>query len=304
MSAEARLLPLDAPVTKPGGGRTWWPALYRTPVTLWKDDITDYAAALTYYAILAILPSLLVTVLAFGLISPDTAEQFIAHVTHYAPGQSGGELHDLLAGALDRHSAAWTLLAAGTASALWSSSSYLAVFRRALHHMHRVPDRRSPWRKAHRILATALALLVLLAVTALVLILSGPVVTGIGHLLHLDSGVPFVWSLIRWPLLLTLVAVLVVVLFHTGPVSAHRRRHSLPGGTLAAALWLTVSAGFALYTSLLGTYSRLYGSLAGIVVFLIWLWLSNLALLTGAQFTAELHRGHRADEQGAEPSAA
>ncbi|MGW1638527.1 YihY/virulence factor BrkB family protein [Streptomyces lavendulae] len=290
MSAEARLLPLDdAPTAPDSRSNGWWSALRRTPVTLWQDDLTDCAAALTYYAILAILPSLLVTAVAFGLISPDTAERFIAHVTHYAPGPSGTELHGLLASALDQHSAAWTLLAAGTASALWSASSYLAVFRRALHRMHRVPDRRSPWRKGHRILAMALALLVLLAVTALVLILSGPVVNGIGHLLHLDSSVPFVWSLVRWPFLLALAAALVIVLFHTGPSRAHRR-HTLSGGALAAVLWLTVSAGFALYTSLLGTYSRLYGSLAGIVVFLIWLWLSNLALLTGAQFTAELQK--------------
>lgn len=269
---------------------SWWPALRRTPVAMWNDDITDYAAALTYYAILAILPALLITALAFGLISPRAAEQFIVGVTHYAPGQSGTELHDLLAHITAEHSAAFTLIAAGTASAVWSSCSYLAVFRRALHRMHRIADSRSPWRKAHRIVATALVLLVLLGVCALVLVLSGPVARTIGHLLHLDSGVTLVWSLVRWPLLLSLVALLVVVVFHTGPPSAHRRRYSLPGGVLAAALWLTVSAGFALYTSLLGTYSRLYGSLAGVVVFLIWLWLSNLALLSGAQFTAELQK--------------
>ncbi|WP_435881696.1 YihY/virulence factor BrkB family protein [Streptomyces xanthochromogenes] len=236
------------------------------------------------------LPALLVTALAFGLISPATAEQFISGVTHYAPGQSGPELRGLLAHITEEQSAVWTLMAGSITSAVWSSCSYLAVFRRALHRMHHVPDRRSPWRKAHRIVATALALLVLLGVCALVLILSGPVAKDIGHLLHLDSGVPFVWSLVRWPLLLSLVALLVVVVFHTGPPSAHRRRNSMPGGVLASVLWLTVSAGFALYTTLLGTYSRLYGSLAGIVVFLIWLWLSNLALLTGTQFTAELSK--------------
>ncbi|MEV7278759.1 YihY/virulence factor BrkB family protein [Streptomyces sp. NPDC093111] len=279
--------------------RSWWRALRRTPGTMWRDDITDYAAALTYYAILAILPSLLVTVLAFALIGPDTAQRFVAHVTHYAPGQSGPELRDLLDGALDQHSATWTLLAAGTVSAVWSSCSYLAVFRRALHRMHGVPDRRSPWRKAHRLLVTALVLLVLLAVSALVLILSGSVAGSVGAVLHLDAGVPLVWDLVRWPLLLFLVAVLVVVVFRTGPPSARRRRHSLPGGALAAVLWLTVSAGFALYTSVLGTYSRLYGSLGGVVVFLVWLWLSNLALLTGAQFTAELQRGASSEAGGA-----
>ncbi|MFC9793195.1 YihY/virulence factor BrkB family protein [Streptomyces sp. NPDC057695] len=271
-------------------GRTWWAALRRTPPTMWNDDISDYAAALTYYAILAILPTLLVTVIAFGLIDPATANEFIARVTHYAPGQSGSELHDLLVRTTDGRSAAWTLLVAGATSAVWSSCSYLAVFRRALHHMHRVPDSRSPWRTAPRIVATALVLLVLLGVCALVLILSGPLAQSLGHLLHLDGSVPVIWGLARWPLLLALVALLVVVVFSTGPSSARTRRHSVPGGVLAAALWLSVSAGFALYTSVMSTYSRLYGSLAGVVVFLIWLWLSNLALLAGAQFTACLHR--------------
>ncbi|MFD8208814.1 YihY/virulence factor BrkB family protein [Streptomyces sp. NPDC059695] len=294
MSADTRPSAPGHPAAAPSTSRDWWQALRRTPATLWKDDVTDAAAALTYYAILAILPALLVTVLAFAFVSPGTAEQFTAHVTHYAPGESGAELHELLGRALDRRSAAWTLLAAGAASALWSSCSYLAVFRRALHAMHRVPDRRSTWRRAHRILVTALVLLVLLVVGALVLILSGPVAKSVGSALHLDDSVSLVWTLVRWPLLLFLVAVLVVVLFRTGPPSARLRRHSLPGGTLAAVLWLCASAGFALYTAVLGTYSRLYGSLGGFVVFLIWLWLSNVSLLAGAQFTAELGRPRRA----------
>ncbi|MYR86462.1 YihY family inner membrane protein [Streptomyces sp. SID685] len=283
--------PLPAPPRRAcrmfaGPGRNWWPALRRTPVSMWNDDITDYAAALTYYAILALLPTLLVAVLAFGLFSPGTAEDFITQVTDYAPGQSGAALESMLT----QHSAVWTLLATGTASALWSACSYLAVFRRALHRMHRAPDRRSPWRRAPRIVLTALVLLSLLVVSGLVLLLSGPVAATLGRLLHLGSTAALIWSIARWPVLLCLVAVLVVVVFHTGPGPARRRRQSLPGGVLAAALWLIVSAGFTLYTALLGTYSRLYGSLAGTVVFLIWLWLSNLALLAGAQFTAELSR--------------
>nr|WP_240529620.1 YihY/virulence factor BrkB family protein [Streptomyces mangrovisoli] len=260
---------------------------------MWRDDISDYAAALTYYSILAVLPALLVTVIAFSLISRDTAEDFIAHVTAYAPGQSGGQLHELLSRTLKDGSAAWTLLCAGAVSALWSASSYLAVFRRALHRMHHEPDRRSPWRRAHRIVLTALALLGLLLTCSLVLLLSGPVAEGLGRLLGVGLVVARAWNVLRWPLLLGLVALLVTIVFHTGPVPARRLRYSLPGGALAAALWLGASGCFALYASALSTYSRLYGSLAGVVVFLIWLWLSNLALLAGAQFTAELRR--RAD---------
>ncbi|MGW0971314.1 YihY/virulence factor BrkB family protein [Streptomyces sp. NPDC002516] len=278
---------------RPHGPRTtafWWSALRRTPVSMWNDDVSDWAAALTYYAILAVLPAMLVMVIAFGLISPGTAEQFIAHVTAYAPAQSGAELHQALGEMLHRSSAAWLLLVTGAASALWSASSYLAVFRRALHRMHDVADHRSAWRTAHRLVLTALALLGLLVVSALVLLLTGPVAEAAGRLLGVDRTVAVAWNLLRWPLLMCLVALLVLVVFHTGPPAARRRRHTLPGGLLAAFLWLAVSAGFALYASVLGTYSRLYGSLAGPVVFLVWLWLSNLALLAGAQFTAELNR--------------
>ncbi|MFJ4482568.1 YihY/virulence factor BrkB family protein [Streptomyces longwoodensis] len=268
----------------------WWPALRRTPVSLWNDDISDYAAALTYYAILAVLPALLVTVLSFGLISPGTAQKLVAQVTAYAPGGSGADLHRVLVRALRADGAAWPLLAGGTVSALWSACSYLAVFRRALHRMHRAEDPRSSWHRAHRILLTALALLVLLAVSALVLLLTGPVAESVGRLFGLGAKVAWAWSLLRWPLLLCLVAGLVIIVFRHGPPPSRRRRHSVPGGVLAAGLWLAASAGFAAYASGFGTYSRLYGSLAGVVVFLVWLWLTNLALLAGAQFTAELVR--------------
>ncbi|WP_250400866.1 YihY/virulence factor BrkB family protein [Streptomyces cellostaticus] len=268
----------------------WWPALRRTPVSLWNDDISDYAAALTYYAILALLPAMLVAVLAFGLISPDTARDFVTHVTAYAPAESAADLHAALVRMLAVDGGTWPLLVAALASALWSASSYLAVFRRALHLMHRVRDVRSPWRKAHRIVLTALALLALLLTGSLALLLTGPLAETAGRVLGLGTTAAWAWNVLRRPLLLCLVALIVVVVFHTGPAEARRHGHSVPGGVLAAVLWLVVSAGFALYASTLGTYSRLYGSLAGIVVFLVWLWLSNLALLTGAQFTAELGR--------------
>jgi membrane protein len=257
-------------------------------VSLWNDDITDYAAALTYYAILAVLPAMLATVLAFGLVSPETAKEFVTHVTAYAPAESAGELHAALSRMLNADGGAWPLLTAGTVSALWSASSYLAVFRRVLHRMHRIEDCRSPWRKAHRIVLTAFALLALLLTGSLALLLTGPLAETVGRALGLGGTAAWSWSVLRWPLLLCLVALLVVVVFHTGPAPARRRGLYLPGGVLAAVLWLIVSTGFALYTSTLGAYSRLYGSLAGVVVFFVWLWLSNLALLTGAQFAAEL----------------
>lgn len=265
-------------------------ALRRTPVSMWNDDVSDWAAALTYYAILALLPGLLVTVSLIGLVSPDATDALIAHITAWAPADSGTALHQALRDMAEERSAALTLVVAGGVSALWSASSYLAVFRRALHTLHGVKDTRTAWRKAHRIVLTAAALLALLVLSALVLVLSGPLAESLGRGLGLGAAGATAWSLFRWPVLLCLVALLVLVLFRSGPPQARGVRHGLPGGVLAALLWLTASAGFTLYVSLSGTYSRLYGSLAGIVVFLVWLWLSHLALLAGAQFNAEAQK--------------
>ncbi|WP_369205469.1 YihY/virulence factor BrkB family protein [Streptomyces sp. PU-14G] len=267
--------------------RDWRTALRRTPLSMWNDDVSDWAAALTYYAILALLPALLVTVSLIGLVSPAATDELIEHITAWAPAQAGESLHQALHNMADERSAALTVVIVGGISAMWSASSYLAVFRRALHAMHAVEDRRPVLRKAHRIVLTAFAALGLLVTSALVLTLSGPVAQTIGRWLGMGGTGAVVWGLLKWPVLLCLVTLLVVVVFRTGPATPLARRYRLAGGVLAALLWLVASAGFTLCASL-SAYSRLYGSLAGIVVFLIWLWLSNLSLLAGAQFTAEL----------------
>ncbi|HWM38928.1 MAG TPA: YihY/virulence factor BrkB family protein [Streptomyces sp.] len=263
-------------------------ALRRTPVSVWNDDVTDWAAALTYYAVLAIFPALLVTVSAMGLAGTGATQELISRVTTVVPAESG----DLMAGVLkdmaDQRTAAWLLAAFGTAGSLWSASSYLSVFRRALHAMHGVRDHRPVWRTAPRIVLTALTLLALLVTSVFVLVLSGEVARTVGGFLGMDEVAADAWNTMKWPMLLCLAAVLVLILFRSGPAGTRGVRNRVPGGVLAVLLWLVASLGFALYTSHVGTYHRMYGSLAGIVVFLVWLWMSNLAMLIGAQFNAEL----------------
>jgi membrane protein len=278
----------------PAGGstptRSWGTALRRTPVSLWNDDLSDWAAALTYYAILALLPALLVTVSVIGLANPDATEALIADITAFAPAESGAALRRPLEAATHERTAVWLLVATGGVSAIWSASSYLAVFRRAMHAMHRVKDTRPALRKAHIIVASAVGLLVLLMASAFALVLTGPLARWLGRRVGLAHVGETLWAGLKWPVLLCLVACLILVLFRTGPRSARGIRQGLPGGILAAFLWLIASAGFALYATHIGSYSRLYGSLAGLVVFLIWIWFTNLALLAGAQFNVELAR--------------
>ncbi|MFE9780939.1 YihY/virulence factor BrkB family protein [Streptomyces sp. NPDC005775] len=286
-----------------GKPRHWPVALRRTPVSLWNDDLSDWAAALTYYAILALLPALLVTVSVIGLSSPGATDALIADITAFAPAESGAALRQPLEAATHQRTAVWLLVATGTVSAVWSASSYLAVFRRALHAMHGVPDTRPALRKAHIIVVSAIGLLLLLMASAFALVLSGPLARWLGHRMGLAHLGDAVWGVLKWPVLLCLVACLIMVLFRTGPASARGTRQSLPGGMLAALLWLAASAGFALYATYIGSYSRLYGSLAGLVVFLIWVWFTNLALLAGAQFNVELNRaGQRRDPARRSPA--
>ncbi|MFJ9768522.1 YihY/virulence factor BrkB family protein [Streptomyces erythrochromogenes] len=261
--------------------------LRRTAVRLWTDNLADHAAALTYYALLALLPALVIAVSVVGLLGGARRDALIADLTAYAPPQSAQVLRDALGGLPEAQSSMWALLLGGVVSALWSACSYLAVFRRALHTMHRVPDTRRPLRAAHTLVVHAGLLLVLLVVGAVGLVVSGPPARWAARAVGWSG--PEAVALLRWPVLLGVVTLLVLVLFRTGPVQSRGTRRGLPGGVLAALLWLAASGLFTLYTQL-DTYGRLYGSLAGIVVFVIWLWFANLALLTGAQFNAERAR--------------
>ncbi|MFD9337412.1 YihY/virulence factor BrkB family protein [Streptomyces sp. NPDC060028] len=261
--------------------------LRRTAVHVWTDNLADQAAALTYYAVLALLPALVIAVSLVGLLGDATGDRLVAELTSYAPPQSAVVLRDALAGLSAEHSSMWTLLIGGALSAVWSACSYLAVFRRTLHTMHRVPDTRTALRAAHMLVLNAVLLLILLVVGAVGLVVSGPLARRAAQATGGDG--PHGIVLLRWPVLLVVVTLLVLVLFRTGPAQSRGARRGLPGGVLAALLWLGASGLFTLYTEL-GTYGRLYGSLAGIVVFVVWLWLANLALLTGARFNAERAR--------------
>ncbi|MDB1087117.1 YihY/virulence factor BrkB family protein [Streptomyces sp. ACA25] len=282
-------------------GADWRAALRRTPVAVWNDDVSDWAAALTYYTVLALFPALLVAVSVTGLTYPGGAQEFIYHVTAMAPADSRAVLRSALEDMASRPAAAWLLIVLGTLGSLVSSVSYLSIFRRVQHAMHGVEDRHSLMRKLPRTILSALLLLSLLLSSALVVILTGDVMRTLGRALGTDGMAVALWDAAKWPLLLCLAAVLVLILFRTGPAEARAVRHGLLGGVLAVGLWLVASAGFAFYATQVGTYNRLYGPLAGFIVFLVWIWVTNLALLTGAQFNAELTRSAADRQRGEAP---
>ncbi|MFE0040674.1 YihY/virulence factor BrkB family protein [Streptomyces sp. NPDC059015] len=263
-------------------------ALRRTPVSVWNDDVMDWAAALTYYAVLALIPMLLVTVSLIGLADASQTGALIERAAALVPARTRPLLEETLRELTGRRSQVRLVAVIGFLGSLWSASSYLAVFRRALHAMHGVEDARSAWRTVPRAVVTACALLAALVSSALVLTLSGELAVALGGALGLDGAAVVTWDVLKWPLLLCLAATMVLLLFRSGPVPARGKRRRALGGGLAVLLWLAASAVFTSYTAHVGTYDRLYGPLTGFIVFLVWLWVSNLALLAGAQFEAEL----------------
>lgn len=288
-TGDARAAPAtDADDGGPAGRHTYSMALKRTVITAWDDSITDWAAAMTYYTFLALFPVLLVIVSVFGLSQPGATPGLIEHVTALVPAQSRDLIRSALQAMIRQRSDAWLLTGFGTAAALWSGSSYLSVFRRAIYAIHHTDSRRPVWRTAPRILISAAIVVSLLVASALALVLTGTLAAKLGRMLRIGSAPLTVWDALRWPVLLTLAITLVLVLYRSGPSWTRPIPLMAPGGILAVALSLASSAGFALYASHAATYGRLYGSLAGLAVFLIWIWLSNLALVIGVQFNAEL----------------
>ncbi|MDI5962010.1 YihY/virulence factor BrkB family protein [Streptomyces sp. SL13] len=266
----------------------WWAAVRRTPLTAWNQDVTDWAAALTYYAVLALFPVLLVVLSVIGLSIPAATPAVIDHLTDIVPAESRGLLRDAL-----RHTdggSAWLLIAFGGVSGMWSGSSYLAVFRRALHAMHQESAHRPVWKTAPLILLTTVTIIVMLLVSSIALLVSGDLAHRLGDAVGVGGAALAAWGVLRWVVLLAVAVVLILLLYRSGPEHARGVRRMAPGGALAVLLLMAVSFGFTEYAAHVSTYHRVYGSLAGLVVFLIWLWLSNLALLLGALFNVELAR--------------
>ena len=182
----------------------------------------------------------------------------------------------------------------GLALAIWSASGYVAAFMRASNSIYEVEEGRPIWKSLPTRVGTTLVLLVLLALTAIGVVLSGGVAEQVGKLLGLDSTVVDVWNIAKWPVLLVLVSLMFAILYYAAPNVKHPKFQWVsPGGVVAVVLWLLASAAFAFYVANFGSYNKTYGSLGGVIVFLTWLWISNIAVLFGAELNAELERGRQ-----------
>jgi membrane protein len=271
--------------------RSWWGVLRRTVREFQQDNLTDWAAALTYYSILSIFPAIIVLTAMLGVFGRPAIEALVTNVQSLAPG----EAKDLMLGALQQlgnsQSLAGLVAILGVLAAIWGASAYVGAFIRASNAVYEVAEGRPIWKTLPLRLALTIGLLVLTGIAAIGVVLTGSIADRVGQWLGIGSAGVVAWNIAKWPVLVILISLAIALLYWAAPnVRQPGFRWVSPGSALAVVLWGVSSAGFAFYVSNFASYNKTYGSLAGVIVFLVWLWISNLAVLLGVEFDAELTR--------------
>ena len=279
------------------GGGLWPAAAKRTFSEFADDQLTDRAAALTYYAVLAIFPGLLVVVSLLGLLGKSATQPLLTNFLNVAPSNVSQIIEPELKKLEAAHTSASFAAILGIVLALWSASAYIAAFMRAANAIYDVPEGRPFWKKTPQRVGITLLIMVMLVAAALIVVVSGGLARHVGQVLGIGSTAVTAWNIAKWPVLLIIVILMISVLYWLAPNAKRRRGFQLisPGGVIAVVVWLIASVLFAFYVANFSHYNKTYGTIAGVIIMLIWLWISNLAILLGAEFNAELERGRAAE---------
>lgn len=275
--------------------RSWLYVLKKTFREFSKDQCTDLAAALTYYSVLALFPALVAMVSLLGVFGQgqSTVDALLEIVDRIGPASAVDSLEPTIQRLATAESAGIALVI-GLLGALWSASAYVGAFGRAMNRVYEIGEGRPIWKLRPLQLIVTLFCIVLVGLAALSLVLTGPVAEAVGDQIGLGSTAVLIWDIAKWPVVLAVVTANIAVLYYATPnVKQPKFRWISVGAFVAILVWVIASAAFGLYVSMFSSYDRTYGSLAGVIVFLLWLWLTNNALLFGAELDAELERGRQ-----------
>jgi membrane protein len=273
--------------------------LKRTVAEFREDGLTDWAAALTYYGILALFPALIVLVSLVGLFgNPRTTTETLTEiVTSIGSPSSARTFAGPIESITSNRGTAGFGLVLGLAAALWSAAGYVGAFIRASNVIYEVREGRPAWKLRPLQMAVTLAMVILLATIALALVLTGPIVKAVAEPIGLSDAAVTAWNVAKWPAMIAVFVLMLAILYYASPNARLRGfRWVTPGSVVALVAWALASAAFALYVSNFGSYDKTYGTLAGVVVLLIWLWITNMAILFGHQLNAELERRKEIEE--------
>jgi len=272
---------------------SWLYVAKRTLSEFSKDQCTDLAAALTYYAVLALFPAIIALLSLVGLVGqgPKTAKTLVDMLK--TAGVSSPTIEKTIT-QLSNTPGAGLALIIGLATALWSASGYVNSFGRAMNRVYEIEEGRPVWKLRPVMLLVTLVSVILVAVVLVGLVVTGPAATAVGDTIGLGSTALLIWNIAKWPVMLAIVVFIVALLYYATPnVKQPKFRWLSIGALIAIVAWIVASAAFGFYVANFSSYNKTYGALAGVIVFLLWLWLTNLALLFGAELDAELERGRQ-----------
>jgi len=267
-----------------------------------KDELTDRAAALTYYGVLAVFPAMIALISILGLIGKPAIQPLVDNLGSLAPGPVRDLLVNMLNQLQTNQSAAGVTLAIGIVLALWSASGYVAAFMRSANVVYDIGEGRPVWKTLPVRFGVTVAVVVILALVAIGVVFTGILASRMGEVLGVGDTAVTVWNYAKWPVLVLLIAFVIALLYWAAPNVKRGFSWVTPGGLLAVLIWLAASALFGVYVANFSSYDKTYGSLAGVIIFLVWLWISNTAILLGLEFNAEMER-ERALQAGHPPSA-
>jgi membrane protein len=256
---------------------------------------------LTYYGVLSIFPALLALVSILGLFGDSAIQPLLDNLGSLAPGAVKDILTQSLQNLKQNQGAAGLFAVLGIAVAIWSASGYVAAFMKASNTVYDIQEGRPVWKTIPVRIGVTIVILVLLAISALLVVFTGGLARRAGDALGIgDTGV-LIWNIVKWPVLLVTVILMLAILYWAAPnVRQHGFRWVSPGSFLAVVMWIIASGLFSLYVAFFSSYNKTYGALAGVIIFLIWLWITNIAVLFVVEFDAELQRA-RAIEAGHPP---
>jgi membrane protein len=270
-----------------------FPTLKRTATEFSEDNLTDWAAALTYYGLLSLFPALIALVAILGLFGdPESTTSTITDaVTAIGPSSAAETFSGPIESITSNRSGAGIALIVGLVLALWSASGYVGAFMRASNIIYETPEGRPFWKLRPLQMLVTLVMIILLAIVALGLVLTGPVVDAVAKPIGLSDTAITIWNIAKWPVLAALFITMIAVLYYASPnVKLRGFRWVTPGSIVALVVWVVASAAFAFYVANFGSYNKTYGTLGGLVVLLMWFWITNLAILFGHQLNAERER--------------
>lgn len=268
----------------------------RTLTEFKEDNLTDVAAALTYYAVLSIFPALVAMIALVSLVgNPQTiTKELTSLVSSIGPASAAQTFKEPIASLAHGSSATGILLIAGVAAALWTASGYVGAFMRASNTIYEVEEGRSLLKLRPLQMLLTLILVVLLALVLVALVVTGPIASKVGSAIGAGTAAVTIWDIAKWPVLLVVVIFMIAVLYYAAPNARLRGFKSImPGALLAVVIWLIASAGFAYYVASFGSYNKTYGTLGAVIVLLVWLWITNVAILLGAEVNAERERSRQ-----------